>query len=296
MSTLSKFRTRFLACVLLTSLVFLLVACGGSESEPTATPVPAEPTATSAPVEPTATPEPVPTDTPVPAAPAADTAAPKVSFVSPVSGTTTDAPFPVQMAVENFTLEPAGEVKAGYGHLHIMVNEPCVTPGEVIAKDATHLHYGKGQSEATLDLLPGDYTLCLQAADGAHIALDATAPLTVTVANYTAARAFFIEPTDGVTVTSPFSVTMGVENLTLAPAGEVKAGEGHLHITVDGDCTPAGEVILKDETHLHYGQGQSEATLSLAPGEHTLCLQAADGAHIALADPRATQVIKVVVE
>jgi len=292
MSTLSIFRNRFLACVLLASLVLLLVACGGSETE-----TPAEPTATPIPVEPTATAAPAPTDTPAPAAPAADTgAAPKVSFLSPAAGTTTDAPFPVQMAVENLTLEPAGEVKAGYGHLHIMVNEPCVAPGEVIIKDASHLHYGQGQSEATLDLLPGDYTLCLQAADGAHLALDATAQLTVSVANYTAAQVLFIEPTDGVTVTSPFSVTMGVENLTLAPAGEVKAGEGHLHITIDADCTPAGEVILKDEIHLHYGQGQSEATLNLAPGEHTLCLQAADGAHIALADPRATQVIKVVVE
>ena len=294
MAILNAFRQRLATWALATVLVFGVSACGGSE-EPTATPPPAEPTATTAPAEPKATPEP-PTATPEPATPAADAAPVKVSFVNLSNGTTFDAPFPIQMAVENLTLEPAGEVKPGYGHLHIMVNQPCVAPGEVIIKDATHLHYGQGQNETTLDLLPGDYTLCLQAADGAHLALDATSVVSVTVGNYTAPIVAFVAPTNGMTVTSPFSVTMSVENLTLEPAGEPKAGSGHLHITVNGDCTPAGEVIIKDDTHLHYGQGQSEATLTLPAGIHKLCLQAADGAHLALPGLYATQVITVAVQ
>ena len=276
MATLNRFRPQWATWALVMVLVLSVSACGSAE-EPTATPPPAEPTATTAPAEPTATPE--------PAAPVADAAPVKVSFVNLSNGTTFDAPFPIQMAVENLTLEPAGEVKPGHGHLHIMVNQPCVAPGEVIIKDAAHLHYGQGQSETTLDLLPGDYTLCLQAADGAHLALDATAVVSVTVANYTAPIVAFVSPTQGMTV----------ENLTLEPAGEPKAGSGHLHITVNGDCTPAGEVIIKDDTHLHYGQGQSEATLTLPPGAHKLCLQAADGAHIALPGLYATQVITVAV-
>jgi hypothetical protein len=285
MATLNIFRSRLAALTVVMVLIFGVSACGGSE-EPTATPPPAEPTAT---------PEP-PTATPEPAAPATNAAPIKVSFVNLTGSTTIDAPFPVQMAVENLTLEPAGEVKAGHGHLHVMVNQPCVEPGQVIIKDASHLHYGQGQSEAILDLLPGDYTLCLQAADGAHLALDATQVVSVTVGSYTAPKVVFLSPTHGMTVTSPFSVTMGVENLTLEPAGEPRAGSGHLHITVNGDCTPAGEVIIKDDTHLHYGQGQSEATLALPAGEHTLCLQAADGAHIALPGLYATQVITVAVQ
>lgn len=281
MTTLNIFRLRLAALTVVMVLIFGVSACGGSE-EPTATPPPAEPTATTAPAE--------------PAEPAADAAPVKVSFVNLTGGTTIDAPFPVQMAVENLTLEPAGEVKAGHGHLHIMINQPCVAPGEVIIKDAAHLHYGQGQSETTLDLLPGDYTLCLQAADGAHLALDATQVVTVTVGNYTAPKVAFVSPTHGMTITSPFSVTMSVENLTLEPAGEPKAGSGHLHITVNGDCTPAGEVIIKDDTHLHYGQGQSEGTLTLPAGIHKLCLQAADGAHIALPGMYATQVITVAVQ
>ncbi|MEZ4662493.1 MAG: DUF4399 domain-containing protein [Caldilineaceae bacterium] len=43
-----------------------------------------------------------------------------------------------------------------------------------------------------------------------------------------------------------------------------------------------GETIPRDDAHLHFGQGQSETMLMLAPGVHTLCLQAADGIHVAL--------------
>ncbi|MEZ4863792.1 MAG: DUF4399 domain-containing protein [Caldilineaceae bacterium] len=290
-------RYYFRYCVCFTALftLLLLTACGSDEATaeptqppPTATAVPAEPTATPVPAEPTSTPE-----------PAADSATSKVFFVEPTDGASVSSPFSVTMGVENFTLEPVGEVKEGFGHLHITVNDPCTEAGQPIPKDATHLHYGQGQSEATLDLLPGDYTLCLQAADGAHVALpgaEMQQEITVTVTDYTAPHVFFIEPQDGVTVTSPFSVTMGVENFTLEPAGEVTAGAGHLHITVDGDCTPAGEPIPKDETHIHFGNGQSEATLALAPGEHTLCLQSADGAHVALPGAHVTQMITVTVE
>jgi hypothetical protein len=57
-----------------------------------------------------------------------------------------------------------------------------------------------------------------------------------------------------------------------------------------------GEVVIKDETHLHYGQGQLEAELTLTPGQHTLCLQAANGAHIALPGAGMTQKVTITVE
>src|SRR5687768_11400860 len=89
------------------------------------------------------------------------------------------------------------------------------------------------------------------------------------------ARVFFTSPADGASVSSPVHVTLSAENFTVEPAGEVKAGAGHLHIMVDTACAAPGQVITKDDTHLHYGQGQLEADLELAPGPHTLCLQAA---------------------
>ena len=109
-------------------------------------------------------------------------------------------------------------------------------------------------------------------------------------------RVSFSSPADGATVTGPVHVTLAAENFTVEPAGEVKPGAGHLHIMVDTACLAAGEVITKDDTHLHYGQGQLEADLELAPGAHTLCLQAADGAHTALAGHGMTQQITITVE
>ncbi|MGH8976336.1 MAG: DUF4399 domain-containing protein [Acidimicrobiia bacterium] len=92
----------------------------------------------------------------------------------------------------------------------------------------------------------------------------------------------FTEPADGATVTAPVKVKMQATNFTIEPAGEVKAGAGHFHIIVDADCIATGQVIPKDDTHLHYGMAQTEAELTLAAGKHTLCLQAGDGAHTAL--------------
>lgn len=106
----------------------------------------------------------------------------------------------------------------------------------------------------------------------------------------------FVDLKDGAAVSSPLLVKIAADNFTVEPAGEVKAGHGHLHITIDGDCIAAGQVVPKDDTHLHYGQGQVEATLELAPGAHTLCLQAADGAHIALPGDSLTQKINITVQ
>ena len=96
---------------------------------------------------------------------------PRVFFTAPADGATVSGPVHVTLGSENFTVEPAGAVKAGAGHLHIMVDTDCLKAGEVIPNDATHLHYGKAQLEADLDLAPGPHMLCLQAADGAHTAL-----------------------------------------------------------------------------------------------------------------------------
>ncbi len=89
----------------------------------------------------------------------------------------------------------------------------------------------------------------------------------------------FGEPADGATVKSPFKVTMVVTGMQVEPAGTVKAGAGHHHIIVDTGSMAPGVVIPVNDTHLHFGQGQTEATLTLSPGNHLLTLQFADGAH-----------------
>ena len=61
--------------------------------------------------------------------------------------------------------------------------------------------------------------------------------------------------------------------------GSNHPGTGHHHLIVDGQGVPAGEAVPKDDTHIHFGQGQTEHTLELSPGKHTLTLQFADGLH-----------------
>jgi len=100
---------------------------------------------------------------------------------------------------------------------------------------------------------------------------------------------------DGQRVASPLNVVMGAENFTVEPAGEIQEGAGHLHIMIDVPCLAAGEVIPKDDNHRHFGDGSTVADLELTPGEHTLCLQAADGAHVALEGDGLTQEISLTV-
>lgn len=109
-------------------------------------------------------------------------------------------------------------------------------------------------------------------------------------------RVTFLEPRDGQTVSSPVSIRMGVENFTVEPAGPVQRGRGHLHLMVDADCVPVGQAVPKDDAHIHYGKGQVEDNLQLAPGSHRLCLQAADGAHMALDGDGTRQTIAITVK
>lgn len=91
-----------------------------------------------------------------------------VVFENPLDGATVSTTFKVAMGVEGMTVEPAGEVKEGFGHHHILINQPGWPEGEIIPPSDTTIHYGKGQIETELTLEPGDYTISLQFADGVH--------------------------------------------------------------------------------------------------------------------------------
>lgn len=93
------------------------------------------------------------------------------------------------------------------------------------------------------------------------------------------AKVMFVAPADGATVKGPVKVQMGVEGMTVKPAGTMEANTGHHHIIVDGKGIDQGTVVPANETHIHFGKGQTETELKLAPGKHTLTLQFADGAH-----------------
>lgn len=108
-------------------------------------------------------------------------------------------------------------------------------------------------------------------------------------------RVFFKNLEDGATVTSPVKVEMGVEGITIKPAGELVEGTGHHHIIINEGPTPFGTVVGADATHIHFGKGQEETELDLEPGEYTLTLQFADGFHRSYGEDVSTT-IKITVE
>jgi hypothetical protein len=90
---------------------------------------------------------------------------------------------------------------------------------------------------------------------------------------------YFVEPTDGATVTNPVHVKFGIDGMTVAPAGTMTPGTGHHHLLIDGQPLAKGEVVPVSDKSLHYGKGQTETDITLPPGDHTLTAQFADGAH-----------------
>ena len=93
---------------------------------------------------------------------------PKVFFKNIQNGDTVTIPVFVEMGVEGMEVEPAGEVKEGVGHHHILINQTFWPEGKVIPASDSTLHFGKGQTETQLQLDPGQYTISLQFADGVH--------------------------------------------------------------------------------------------------------------------------------
>ena len=153
---------------------------------------------------------------------------------------------------------------------------------QILAVLSSLLALGCGK---TSEETPAGAEPAAQPAAPAAPALTAAAPTQVTPPP--GAKVFFIAPSDGAVVSGPLvegkvnvPVKMGVEGMGVEPAGAQKTGFGHHHIIVDGELVAMGTVVPKDETHLHYGQAQTEAQLMLTPGPHTLTMQFADGAHM----------------
>lgn len=110
-----------------------------------------------------------------------------------------------------------------------------------------------------------------------------------------AKRVYFVEPKNGAVVTSPFKVVFGVSGMAVDPAGEIKADSGHHHLLINVGPMKAGEVIPIDDTHLHFGKGQTETEVTLPPGKYKLTMQFANGAHQSYG-PKLSKTIKVTVK
>ena len=78
----------------------------------------------------------------------------------------------------------------------------------------------------------------------------------------------------------PFRVWFGLRNMGVAPKGANVPDTGHHHLLIDTDLPPPDEEIPSDRNHIHFGAGETETTLELPPGKHTLQLLMGDSKHI----------------
>jgi hypothetical protein len=94
------------------------------------------------------------------------------------------------------------------------------------------------------------------------------------------AEVYFIAPKDGDTVSSPVNVKFGLKGMGVAPAGIAFDNSGHHHLVIDDKTPPLDAPIPADATHVHFGKGQTETSVELKPGKHTLQLVLGDQLHI----------------
>jgi hypothetical protein len=108
------------------------------------------------------------------------------------------------------------------------------------------------------------------------------------------ASVFIVSPKNGATVGQEFTVKFGVKGIEIKPAGDPTPNTGHHHLLIDvAELPPANAPIPNDATHKHFGKGQTEATITLPPGDHTLQLEFADLAHVPFNPPIVSKKITV---
>lgn len=170
------------------------------------------------------------------------------------------------------------------GIIAVIQGDP-VPAGEVVARTGSDVQFfPEGHNHGSVTLPIGEQTVTVQMLDGERRSLGAEMSHSVTynvVAMPDDVGVAFTEPEDGATVKSPFRVVFDVYGMTMSPAMQNADDKtrGHHHVLLNKEAMVAGIPIPKDATHLHYGDAQEEAELTLEPGEYVLTMQYADGNH-----------------
>jgi hypothetical protein len=95
------------------------------------------------------------------------------------------------------------------------------------------------------------------------------------------AEVYVVSPKDGAKVKSPVTVVFGLKGMGIAPAGIKMDNTGHHHLLIDTDA-PAdlSAPLPATEKIVHFGKGQTETSVTLAPGKHTMLLVLGDSLHV----------------
>ena len=111
------------------------------------------------------------------------------------------------------------------------------------------------------------------------------------------AEVYIVSPKDGAKVKGPVTVVFGLKGMGIAPAGIKFDNSGHHHLLIDTDApTDLSLPLPADDHNVHFGKGQTETTLTLPPGKHTLQLVLADHLHTPHVPVVISKKITIVVE
>jgi len=110
------------------------------------------------------------------------------------------------------------------------------------------------------------------------------------------AKAYIIAPKNGEIVSSPVKVVFGLSGIGVAPAGVLKEKTGHHHLLIDTGVPDLSTPIPADDKHKHFGGGQTETTIELTSGPHTLQLLLGDSSHVPHNPPVTSEQITIIVK
>jgi hypothetical protein len=237
---------------------------------------------------------------PTPSSPGAE-----VYFITLKDGDVVPSKVKINFGLRNMGIAPAGSDRDNSGHHHVIVDAETPPLDQPIPNDFNHLHFGSGQTEAEIVLRPGEHTLQLILGDRNHI--PHTPPVmsprirvrvSETVARKPSpkdARVYFVGLESGAVIRPEVTLHFGLLKMGVAPAGIDNPNTGHHHVLVDAKLPPLDKPIPNDFNHLHFGAGQTEATITLPPGKHTLQLLFADENHVPHEPPVMSAAIEVTV-
>ena len=108
-------------------------------------------------------------------------------------------------------------------------------------------------------------------------------------------KVYFINLSEGQTIQSPYILQIGLTSqMGIAPALADWPDTGHHHIIVDSTIKNMNKSI--SSKHIHLSKGQSEISLKLPLGKHTIQIVFADYSHIPHDPPIMSEIINIIVE
>lgn len=114
------------------------------------------------------------------------------------------------------------------------------------------------------------------------------------------ARVYFENLDDGAEVTNPVHLKFGIEGFGITPAGtkgKIRHTAGHHHLLIDVDTLPDMDEPIPEKKGIRcFANGETEATIELPPGKHTLQLLLGDENHEPQDPPLLSRKVTVIVK